>query len=80
MMRNSRNHPAMKKLRDDSVAFTSSLKRASGIAAYNPRWRIRAQSSAPMTRAGFGPAFAAFLFSLFTFGRRFYGCAHAHLV
>ena len=80
MMRNSRNHPAMKKLRDESVVFTSSLKRASDIGDYDPRWRVKAESSAPMTKSSLGGAIAAFFFSLFTFGRRAYGCAHAHLV
>lgn len=80
MMRNSRKHPAMKKLRDQSVVFTSSLKRASDIRAYDPRWRIKAESSAPMTKSNLGGAVAAFFFSLFTFGRRAYGCAHAYLV
>ena len=80
MMRNSRNHPAMKKLRDDSVVFTSSLKRASDIGAYDPRWRIKAESSAPMTKSSLGGAIAGFFFSFFTLGRRVYGCAHAYLV
>ena len=80
MMRNSRNHPAMKRLKDQSVVFASSMKRAQDIQSYDPRWKIIAESSAPMTRSGFMPALAALVFSLFTFGRRFYGCAHARLI
>lgn len=79
MQRNSRKHPAMKRLKDESVVFVSSLRRASDIQTYDPRWRIVAQSSAPMTRSGFMPAVMAAFFSLITLGRRFYGCAHARL-
>ena len=80
MKRNSRKHPAMKRLKDESVVFVSSLRRASDIKNHHARWRIVAQSSAPMTRSGFGPAIMAAVFSFITLGRRFYGCAHARLV
>lgn len=78
MVRNSRRHPGISKIKDQAVTFAWSLREAGDIAAYHPGWRIIAESSAPMTRAGFGPVLFAGLHRLFT-GRRFYACALARL-
>lgn len=64
----------------DLQSKAEALKGASDIGACDPSWRIKAESSAPMTRSSPGGVIAAFFFSRFTFGRRAYGCAHAHLV
>ncbi len=79
MMRNSRKHPAMKRLRDESVAFASCLRRASDIKNHHANWRIVAETGAPMPRSGFMPAVMAAVFSVINLGRRIYGCAHARL-
>ncbi|MCG8443993.1 MAG: hypothetical protein MI723_19495 [Caulobacterales bacterium] len=57
--------------------LSPSSRRAADIAAYDPRWRLIAESTAPMTRVGLAPASFALVFGLFTGGRRIYGCAHA---
>ena len=78
MVKRSRKHPAMKKLKDRSVVFQSSMRRARNIRAYHPDWRIVMESSTPMARSGLGPALFSFLFKLMT-GRRIYGLAEAAL-
>ena len=78
-VKRSRRHPAMKRLKDESVVFQSSMRRASDVETYHPGWRITAESSAPMTRAGVGPAVFHALFRMATFGRRAYGLAEAVL-
>lgn len=77
MMHASRNHPAMKKLKDQSVVFCSSMRSARDIQNYDGRWKLIAQSSAPMTKAGVVSAFFAALYFVLSFGGRFYGCVHA---
>lgn len=78
-VKRSRRHPAIKKLKDQSVVFQSSMRRASDIQAYHPDWRIIEESSAPMMRAGAAAVFFHFLFRLMTGGRRAYGLAEASL-
>lgn len=78
MVKRSRSHPAIKKLKDQSVVFQSSMRRAKDIHAYHPDWRIVAEASTPMTRSGIAPALFYFLFKLTT-GRRPYGLAEASL-
>ena len=78
MVKRSRSHPAMKKLKDQSVVFQSSLRRAKDISTYHPDWRIVDEASLPMTRSGVASALFYFLFKLTT-GRRPYGLAEASL-
>ena len=78
-VKRSRRHPAIKKLKDQSVVFQSSMRRASDIQAYHPDWRIIDEASTPMTRSSVGPALFYFLFRLMTGGRRIYGLADASL-
>lgn len=78
MVKRSRSHPAMKKLKDQSVVFRSSMRRAADIRNYHPDWRILEEASTPMTRSGAAPALFYFLFKLTT-GRRLYGLAEASL-
>ena len=78
MVKRSRSHPAIKKLKDQSVVFQSSMRRAKDIRNYHPGWRILSEASTPMTRSGIGPALFSFLFKLTT-GRRVYGLAEASL-
>lgn len=77
-VKRSQRHPAMKNLKDQSVAFHSSMQRASDIQTYHPDWRIVEESSAAMTRSGLAPALFHHVFKLFT-GRRIYGLADARL-
>ena len=78
MVKRSRHHPAIKKLKDQSVVFQSSMRRAKAIQTYHPDWRIVEETSTPMTHSGAGPALFHFLFKLMT-GRRIYGLAEASL-
>lgn len=78
MVKRSRSHPAMKKLKDQSVVFQSSMRRAADIRNYHADWRIAEEASTPMVRSGAGPALFYFLFKLIT-GRRVYGLAEASL-
>lgn len=79
MVRHSRANPGLKALRDEGVVFVSALRRAGDIAAYDPAWRIVAESSASMAHASVGSALFDGLFRLATRGRRFYGLAEAEL-
>ena len=78
MVKRSRSHPAIKKLKDQSVVFQSSMRHAKDIRAYHPDWCIVDEASTPMTRSGIAPALFYFLFKLTT-GRRPYGLAEASL-
>lgn len=78
MVKRSRSHPAIKKLKDQSVVFVSSMRRAKDVRAYHPDWRIVDEASTPMTRSGAAPALFYALFKLTT-GRRLYGLAEASL-
>ncbi|MEM9169767.1 MAG: class I SAM-dependent methyltransferase [Pseudomonadota bacterium] len=79
-MRRSRRHPAMKKLKDDTVVFRSSMRRPQEVRQYDDRWRVVAQSGTPMTGAGLAPAIFYALYRIATFGRRPYGLAEAALI
>ncbi|MEJ0025679.1 MAG: class I SAM-dependent methyltransferase [Rhizomicrobium sp.] len=77
MVARSRQHPAVGRIKDRSVAFRWSLRRASDVARFDPRWRIAAQHDV-MRESGTAPALFGLFYRLTT-GRRFYGCAHATL-
>lgn len=78
MVRNSRNHPAVKRIKDQSVVFKWPMKGPREIAQFDPRWRVGEISSRPMT--GVSASMAA-LWAVYrmTTGYRFYGCALAEL-
>jgi len=79
MMRNSRKHPAMKRLRDQSVSFRSSLKRSRDIQTYHRDWRIISESSRSMTQTGPSALLLGAVYGIATFGRRLYAMAHARV-
>ena len=78
-MRRSRRHPAVKRIKDESVVFRSSFKRTTDIQRINPRWRVLAETDAPVARAGLGPAIMGSVYRALTGGRKFYVCAHARV-
>ncbi|SDH08444.1 class I SAM-dependent methyltransferase [Roseospirillum parvum] len=76
MVRRSRRHPALARIRDSSVVFQWALLRPENIADHDPRWRVVDQTNAPISGAGRLPAAIGALHRLLTGGREFYGCAH----
>ncbi|CAG1007061.1 hypothetical protein MYXO_03541 [Myxococcaceae bacterium] len=74
MVARSRQHAALRKIKDDSVAFQWGLPRAKDLAAIDLRWTVLEESSAPMTCAGPLPAAIEAVHRILT-GRRFYACA-----
>lgn len=76
MVARSRQHAALRKIKDDSVVFQWGLPRAKDLAGIDPRWKVLEESSAPMTSAGPLPAAIEAVHRILT-GRRFYACALA---
>jgi O-methyltransferase involved in polyketide biosynthesis len=77
MVRRSRQHPAIGRTKDRSIAFHWALRHARDIVRYDPRWRIVAEHDV-MLQSGRAPALFGLAHRLIT-GRRFYGCAQAIL-
>lgn len=78
MVANSRRHPAIKRIKDQSVAFKWPVRHASDIAAFDSRWRIIDESNAPMAGVSAISAIFAFAYLVLT-GRHLYACALAEL-
>ena len=72
----SRRHPAVKRIKDESVVFQSSFKRTSDIQRIDARWRILAETDVVVARAGIAATIMGLVYRALTFGRRFYVCAH----